>query len=201
MPQTSNINKALNDLLSTSQRKSYFVGFVTVLFILVMVLAGILPAYSAFTFQNEENNKRDEAIDKLTSKLETTKGLTKEMEDKQPLIDYFNEVFPSVASQDSIVSLVNTLVNSNNVYFVRLSFKESDANALAVLNFDPNVGAQDASVVLEGSRDNLLNFVKDLEQSRRILNLNGLSVDRKSDEQLKQEENKLGDYNMIVQFQ
>ena len=68
----------LNEYLKTSEHRSYFLIFVTLLFVIVMVVLGILPAYSAFTAQGQENAKRQVAIDKLSSKLNTLKQLTEE---------------------------------------------------------------------------------------------------------------------------
>ena len=205
MTPTSNINAKLNELLSTSQRKSYFVGFVTVLFILIMTLGGILPAYSAFTFQNEENSKRDQVIDALTAKLNTVKSLTKESQDKASEVEYFNEIFPSEPNQDEIYTLINTMVNANNLYFGRITFRKLDTIGLAPLLVDENVGGQEANLLLQGDRDNLLNFVKDMESNRRIMNIIGVSIDRKSDEQLEEEASGdgggAGSYSLIMQFQ
>lgn len=171
--------RRLNELLSTSQNKSYFVGAVTVVFIVIMTMVGILPAYSAFTFQNEENAKRDILIEKLQKKLQISQELSTEYENKSALVSYFNEVFPETAKQQDIIKLLNDIVTNNSSFLNRISFSKSPSTGFAQLGYDSQVKAQITNITVEGSQSSVLNIVSDIENSRRILNIVSVTIDRK----------------------
>lgn len=173
------VNKRLNELLSTSKNKSYFVGAVTVLFIILMTMVGILPAYSAFTFQNEENDRRDEVIAKLQNKVDISKALTEEYQSKTDLVNYFNKVFPNIPQQSDIVQSLTDLADKHQVYLSKLTFVSVSPADLAKQQIDPSVKAQSVTLSLEGSRENILAYLSDIELSRRIFDATTISIDKK----------------------
>lgn len=179
MPQRYRNSKRLNELLSTAQNKSYFVGAVTVIFIVVMSLVGIIPAYSAFTFQNEENGKRDVLIEKLTKKLTISQALSREYDDKKAIVDYFAEAFPDNANQESIIMLLNDIVAVNNSFLQKMTFNKNPTPTFTQLAYEEQIKSQQVSITVEGSQSALLSIVKDVENSRRILNIASVTIDRK----------------------
>ncbi len=183
MPQQyKNATKKLNEILSTSQNKSYFVGAVTVVFIVIMAMVGIIPAYSAFTFQNEENGKRDVLIEKLRKKLKTSQTLSEEYTNKSSLVDYFNKSFPASAEQQDIIDTINAIISNNGAQLNRITFNNTPSPGFAQNEYDNQVGAQTVSITVEGSQGGLLSVVSDLENNRRILNILTLTMDRKAQE-------------------
>lgn len=179
MPQRYRNTTRLNELLSTSQNKSYFVGAVTVIFIVVMSMVGIVPAYSAFTFQHEENGKRDVLIEKLTKKLTISQALSREYDEKEAVVEYFAESFPDNADQEGIITLLNDIVNVNNSYIVKMTFNKNPTPSFTQLAYEEQIKSQQVSVTAEGSQSALLSIVKDVENSRRILNIAAVTLDRK----------------------
>jgi len=185
MPQRyRNVNKRLNDLLATSQNKSYFVGAITVVFIVIMAMVGILPAYSAFTFQNEENGKRDLVITKLSNKLGISQGLSKEYDSKKDVVSYFEEIFPKQPSQNSIIDLVNSISVSNSSFLSKISFNKNPSVAFTQLGYEEQIKSQQVNISVEGSQSALQNIINDIEESRRILNILTFTLDRKSQEEI-----------------
>ena len=202
MPQrSSNINKRLNDLLATSQNKSYFVGAITVVFIVIMAMVGILPAYSAFTFQNEENAKRDLVIEKLTTKLRISQGLSKEYDSKISIVNYFKEIFPNTPNQDGIITLLNDIATSNSSYLSKLSFNKNPSVAFTQAGYEEQIKSQQVSITVDGSQSALQNIINDIENSRRMLNILSFTLDRKTQEDLAVEAVFRGEYVLNVQME
>lgn len=177
-PRYRSASKKLNDLLSTSQNKSYFVGAITVLFIVLMTMVVILPAYSAFTFQSEENGKRNQLIEKLTKKLDISKKLTQEYDAKTKMVNYFKEVMPESAMQDTIMDLMNKTIESNSATLISITFNKNPTPVFTQSGFDTTYKAQQISLTIKGSQSSLLNIVRDVEDSRRIFNIIDLTLDR-----------------------
>jgi Tfp pilus assembly protein PilO len=202
MPQRyRNVNKRLNELLATSQNKSYFVGAVTVIFIVIMAMVGIIPAYSAFTFQNEENGKRDILIEKLKTKLATSQALSKEYDNKIDLVEYFAKSFPNNADQQGIVELINSMVNENSSFLDKITFNRNPTPAFLQLGLDAQIKSQQVSITVQGSQSSLLNIVKQIEQSRRILNIASITIDRKPQEQIDEQGVQNGEYVLNAQLE
>jgi len=202
MPQrSSNINKRLNDLLATSQNKSYFVGAITVVFIVIMAMVGILPAYSAFTFQNEENAKRDLVIEKLTTKLRISQGLSKEYDSKISIVNYFKEIFPNTPNQDGIITLLNDIATSNSSNLSKLSFNKNPSVAFTQAGYEEQIKSQQVSITVDGSQSALQNIINDIENSRRMLNILSFTLDRKTQEDLAVEAVFRGEYVLNVQME
>lgn len=201
MPQRySSVNKRLNDLLSTSQNKSYFVGAITVVFIVIMAMVGIIPAYSAFTFQNEENGKRDLVIEKLNKKLTISQGLSKEYDAKIDVVNYFKQTFPDNPDQKGIITLLNNIATTNNSFVKKISFNKNSSTTFVQLSYDEQIKSQQVSLTVEGSKSALLNIVKDIESSRRILNIANLAFDKINQNAIDQNTVYHGDYTLTLQL-
>jgi len=202
MPQRyRNPNKRLNELLSTAQNKSYFVGAVTVVFIVVMSIVGIIPAYSSFTFQNEENTKRDQLIAKLTTKLTTSQALSKQYDSKQDLVAYFKITFPDLPNQQSIITLLDDITQTNNSHLQKITFNKNPAPVFVQQNYEEQIKSQQVNITADGSQSSLLSIVRDIENSRRTLNIISLSIDRKSQDALDQGAGLYGDYTLNAQME
>lgn len=201
-PGYRNVNKRLNDLLSTSQSKSYFVGAVTVVFIVIMAMVGILPAYSAFTFQNEENAKRDEVIAKLTTKLQISQTLSKEYDSKIDVVNYFKEIFPDNPDQNGIITLLNDIALSNSSFLSKLSFNKNPSVLFAQSGYEEQIKSQQVSITVEGSQSALQNIVNDIESSGRMLNILNFTLDRKTAEDIATQDGiSHGEYVLNVQME
>lgn len=173
--------RRLNELLATTHNKTYFVGFVTVGFIIIMTLVGILPSYSAFTFQSEENARRATLVEKLTKKLEISKNLSNELNQKGNLIKFFDYAFPSQPNQDDIIDILDSLAVNNNVKLSRITFSDKPSQNFLTQNYEDSIKSQQVGIALKGSKTSLLNIIKDIESNRRIINILSLSLDKNID--------------------
>ncbi|MEP7103934.1 MAG: hypothetical protein ABI721_04480 [Candidatus Dojkabacteria bacterium] len=176
----------LNELLNTSQKKTYFVSAVTVLFVLLMVLIGILPSYSAFTAQAAQNVRRQEAIDQLEQKRTTIENLVQEQDNKQTLVDKFNTAFPNQYDQISVLSEVDGYVLKDGVNLLNSTFTSVTNTNDIIKKFQVTrqVQAQSVSLLLEGDRDTLTNFISDMENNVTIFDIGSAVITRKVGKEL-----------------
>jgi len=196
------ISDKLNEIFKTTQSKTYFIAFMTFLFVLILVLFGILPAYSAFIFQSNENVRRDDLIAKLDKKLTISKDLTTEYTTKGAIISYLNQIFPSESTQDNIIQTITASVNKDSAFLQSISFVRNnlqDPSDTLIPNLSPKVQKQQISVLAQGTQANLLILINDLETSGRIFNIKSVSLSRKTEQEIASSVLK-GDYKVILQM-
>lgn len=177
----------LNELLNTSQKKTYFVAAVTVLFVIVMLLVGILPSYSAFSSQALQNGLRQDAIDQLEAKRTTIENLVKEETSKANLVNEFNLAFPSVKpDQVNVLTVAENLGNLNNVFILNSSLTEilNTNDIIKKFQVTPQVKAQSVSMTLEGERESLTNFIASIESNVNLFDITSAVITRKVGKEL-----------------
>lgn len=197
----SNISLKLNDFLSTSQRKTYFIAFATLLFVIIITLGGILPAFSSLTFQSEENARRQDAITKLEKKLETAKKLTTEYSQEALLVDYFSKIFPNNIDQQYLISRINTMVTRNNSYLASINFSQEPSSNFLKTDLSLEVSGSIVSIFLEGNLSDLQNILNEIEDSRRVFNIVSIFFDKKDILKQQQESFQRGDSTMNLQVE
>lgn len=181
-------NFDLNEYLATPRNKSYFVAAVTVVFVVLIAFFGIRPAISAVLNQRTDNRKRDEVITQLELKLETLRNLTIESQSKEGLVTYFETRFSTEMRQDIILGEINKYAEENDIYLDSLTFAEPtrDDTAQRQYQVTEKVIKHLVNVSIEGSQENILDFVNDLENSRAVFNVGSLLIVRKTGDLLEQ---------------
>src|SRR5689334_6840187 len=115
-------NTALRKFISTTQGKSYTVGAVTVLLVLVIFVAGIFPALSSILFQIQQNGERTEALQKIETKRQTLRALSSEEEEKHALTLSLNSNLPDTLDQKSLFDQINNIVASVGCDLLSVTF-------------------------------------------------------------------------------
>lgn len=194
---TGSYQKKLNDLLSTGKKRSYAVAAITVFFILLMSLVGIIPALSSLGVQHEENAKRDVIIGKLNTKLTTLKDFVKQKTDKSSVISYLDVVFPIEYPEKDVVNKLKALEVENSVLIKNYIFGTSQSGSQDQISAiaSRNAKVMNVSFVADGSLPNIQAFIKDLETSRRIFDVKEVVVTRKIGTELT-ESNGVMDFNL-----
>lgn len=174
------ITNQLNKYLVSSQNKSYFVVAITVLFVLVIGLLGIRPAFTAVLNQNSNNGLREDVIGDLTEKLNTLRSLEIQTREKNALVDLFDEVFPNEIRQDLILSELDELTAQYNLLVEDITFTEIDRDVNLQVEFGVNQNVSSVIVTLaaRGEREDLLDFLQSLESAKRIYNITSVSITR-----------------------
>jgi Tfp pilus assembly protein PilO len=178
----------LNEYLKTPQHRSYFLIFATVVFVFIMVVFGVLPAYSAFTLQGEENSKRQMAVEQLSKKLSDLKSLATQAQENEALVNYFDYIFPTVIDQDVILDELMTVSTNSGVFLTNTSFKNNPEVqrqfSTQNVNIDANVESLTITVNLEGSQQSLNQFLGNLEKKSRVFNVANFNITRKPQQEI-----------------
>lgn len=170
-------NPQLEKLLQSSQGKSYTVTAVTVLLLVVLVLIGVFPAVSAILFKINENGDRLDALAQITLKETTLRGLISREQDTTAVTAALNYYMPDAVSQDSIYRLVAQQGEISGAEILNIRFSDIGEKRSLVREFKvPNtVGGKVVNISASGSRNVLLELLRGLEESRRIINILGFS--------------------------
>ncbi|MEO6728325.1 MAG: hypothetical protein ABIM99_00220 [Candidatus Dojkabacteria bacterium] len=177
----------LNEILNSSQRKTYFVAAVTIVFVIIMLLVGVLPSYSAFTSQALQNENRQRAIDLLELKRTTIESLIKEEEAKKNLVEEFNTAFPTkVPEQINVLTIAEALATKNNVFLTNSTITDIVNTTDIIKKFlvTPQVQAQTINQTLEGDRESLTNYLGDIESNVNLFDVTSTVLSRKVGKEL-----------------
>lgn len=175
-----NWQERLNQLLSTGKNRSYFTVGTTVLFVVVMSIVGVVPAISSLSSQAEDNVKRDRIITKLEKKLSDLKTLTLSKEQNTSLVDYFNQIMPEDEHQESTINLINALASKRGLIVSSFIFDKENRELIdkVTVNYGDRIGGMFLTIQGEGSKQGILEFIKDIEASALIMEAQDISISR-----------------------
>lgn len=179
-------SKEVSDFFDSIQNRSFLVGGITFFFILLFLIFGIIPAYSEVFTQLELNRKIDEVIVEAETKVQSLSFLTSELNSNQNIVNYLNSIFPIGLEQETPIIMLLDLANRFNVNISSLNFVESPDN-----NFDFNSNGPNTVVIqfnMLGEKDDVLDFVQELENSRMIFSINNISFSRLQNERNSEDE-------------
>lgn len=176
-----NWQEKLNQMLfSDGKRKSYFTTGVTILFIVIMSIVGLLPSISSLSSQLEDNTKRDTIITSLEKKLDDLKSLTLEKDSIQGTVEYFNTIIPNHEDQENTINLLNVMADKHNVFISNFLFDRDNRELQDKITttYGENIKAMYLSISLDGDRQGISGFLADVESSAKILNISDLVLNR-----------------------
>lgn len=177
MQQRESISSQLNKFLEDSKNRSYFVAFATFAFLALFLLFGIIPVYSSILNQIDENNKIEETTKRAQKKLADFQKMNEELKNNTDVIAYFKSIFPQEDAQVDVAAYLETVANQHNMNILSIDFKNDAAiqtNARVVQKVSKNVEGHNVGLVIEGSREEGLQFIRSLESSRRIIDISNI---------------------------
>jgi hypothetical protein len=192
----------LDKYLTTPKRKSYFVVAVTVVFILVIIIGGIVPAYRSVVSQNLDNEKRRNIIAQQERKLSHLESLNMEKADSGAILGVFNDVFPEENPQASVIEEVSLLAVQNNVKIDTVNFSKLNRAVPLRTQFlvTDNVKSNSINIVGFGERTEIIDFIESLEKSTRIFNINSVSLKLRPINDLRTNQD-LGDHAFTIDLE
>jgi hypothetical protein len=201
MDAQTNRRKRLNELLETSKGKTYFVLFVTLAFTAIMILFGILPSYSAFAKQSDQNGLRAQFILELQAKLGILESLVLENQSKAAIKGTFNVIMPNEFNQLNHIAELNQYAVKYGMLLVDVKFSVTNDFGLVLntLGSDPDLRAIAMVIQLEGDKESITNYIADMESSIRIYNISDLTVVRKTEEELEVDNTRPYRYTVAAQ--
>jgi Tfp pilus assembly protein PilO len=185
--QTKSRTQRLNEILEDSQNKSYFVAAVTVIFAILFVVFAILPAFSSVINQNTENDQIREAIEDVEKKIETIQGMVNEQETKGAVLGFFDDIFPENNDpQEDIVADLFARAEDREIIVLSSTFSEqvNDTEVRVQWAIRENVRTGMIQMQLSGSKDQLFDFIQEIEDLGRIYAIDSMSIFADTDETL-----------------
>lgn len=178
--------RKLNELLDTTKGKTYFVLFATFLFVAVMILFGLLPSYSALQRQSELNSRRGEHITGLQEKLATMENLVVENQAKSDIKGVFNSILPNGFRQLDYIYEITEFAEKYSMNFDGLAFSTTSTFTDRIKNIgnDRSLKAVVINMQLDGTKESITHFIRDLESSIRLYNIIDITVSKKPVEEL-----------------
>ncbi len=170
----------LNELLSNSKNKSIFVGAITTLLFLFLMIFGVVPSFRAVLAQNRENQQIAEVIEDVEDKIQVMENLVAESEEKAEVIDTFNSVFANDIDQGNFIEELYNLAGEE-VSINNISFPSTFPVTLSLISSNSEVRQVQVSLSATGTKRSLVEFYKKLEESRRIINVERINLTRRAE--------------------
>lgn len=183
----NNLGGFFKFLSNTKEGQSYTVAGITFLLIVLVLVFGVIPSLSATVEQMSENQVRRDTLEALDQKIYNLGQLSFQYNEKQRVVQIFNDSFREGFDHEYVVKLINDAIVRNQIFFASISFTEVDPNfqenAISenIRNLDNNVKAYTISLRVEGRKDSLVNFVRELENSKYIFNIESISLSGNDD--------------------
>jgi len=171
-------SSTLRNFIATAQGKSYTIGVVTILLILVIFLVGVFPALSSIFLQIEQNSNRTQALEQIEIKRQTLRTLSVEESDKHAVTLSLNAYLPDKFDQVGIFNQLNEMATDTGSVLMAVTFinVESRRDLPAIFGTPLALDGKVINLTVEGDRTELEEFVTLMEESRRIYNIVNLSL-------------------------
>lgn len=174
--------KQVNKYLADSRSKSLFVAAMTLLFIIVFFVFGILPGIQSVLSRVEENNKIDAETLKAQRAISDFQKMIGEKETGEDLIQKLNSVLPESIDQPNVITEIEQIAQDTGSFLQTVSFSLNDNS------FEINVeyGLLDqiknttVNITFESSYQGVSSFIRSLENSRRVFSIDFINVVKKS---------------------
>lgn len=169
----------LNEILADAQKRSYFVVAITVLFFILFLVLGVIPAYSDVFSQISENNVINGAIAEAEKKKADLEALVEERQTDSSLINQFDRlIMPDLNQQQDIISELYEKEKELDLKITNLTFTENvDSLELQDLWFlNDFTQSGEFRIDVEGTLTDVLSLIQFLDSSRRIYHTESISL-------------------------
>lgn len=176
-------NLNLERFTETTEKKTYTVALATVFVVIIMIFFAIRPAVTSIFDQLNRNDEKREVLDKLEQKYQNLLALNNMEQEYAEELSLLDVAMPIGSQEEFVVANVIPIAESNNLDFQSLAFTERDnidtdeAQVMGV-----NTESLRTNFVVSGQRADMLNFVSELEDFPRILNIKSITITPRSEE-------------------
>ncbi len=173
-------NESLRTFIQTSKGKSYAVGAVTILLVVVMFIFGVYPAVGAIIAQVNDNASREDVLSQIEEKRDTLRSLVLTEQSNHAVSLSLETNMPSSLDQETLYNRLVDLAAKSNVSVVSTNFSTIERRRQLNVVFSTTEALQGGLLTLtvEGERDDLEVCLEELENYRRIFNVRGLSMEK-----------------------
>ncbi|MEI7578640.1 MAG: hypothetical protein WCJ58_01215 [bacterium] len=183
-------NSLVNNLLSSTQNKTYTVFIVTLIVIIAMFTAAIVPAYLSITNQLVENKEKRAYISEMDKYLANLTVLSEQDVEYSDKINLLESLYPNLANDEFYISNLDLIATKYNCQLNSVSFDKSGKN-LPVSNLSKYAVIKRIPINIElaGELGNLQLLISHLEQFPAVVKISKLSYSNKVSKEADQSKN------------
>ncbi|MCS7317798.1 MAG: hypothetical protein NZZ41_05775 [Candidatus Dojkabacteria bacterium] len=150
---------------------------------LVLLSLVTVPTLSSLGKNIRENQLRQELIKKQEKKIQDLQNLENKLQIQKNYIDYFEQSFPDVTNfnQEVILEFLLNRIKANQIKLLYLNFSEisqnnTSSNTNFITGLNSKVNSINFSLNLTGEKQNILNFLSDLQKNTRIYKVDSFTI-------------------------
>lgn len=174
--------KQVNKYLADSRSKSLFIAAMTLLFIIVFFIFGILPGIQSVLSRVEENNKIDAEILKAQRAISDFQKMIAEKEAGEVLIQKLNSVLPESIDQPNIITEIEQISQQSGSFLQSIAFSSNDNSFEINVKYGliDQIKNTTVNITFESSYQGVSSFIRSLENSKRVFSIDFVNVVKKS---------------------
>jgi hypothetical protein len=178
-------NAALDEIMSTSQGKTYVTLAITVVITAVMIFFAVSPALSSITRQLDKNNVLVERNQKMSSKVSTILALQQKEQASKASYEDFEAILSNDLNETKVYTEIYNILKSKvpQAKLRSVSFTKSAEGApnFADLGLDPKTGIVNLRITAVMPVASVDELVKTLEESDKIYNIQTMGIAKTDD--------------------
>jgi Tfp pilus assembly protein PilO len=170
-------NNSLQELLKTTQGKTYTVIIVTIILIVLMFSVAIVPAYRSVTDQIAQNRVKSEYLEQLSKKEDILRILANQENQYRQEIDIINQIYQSRQNDEFVLANLNSLANQFNIRISSFGFsnKTLQNSSFAELDSFANLQRITINLSLEGDLQDFQYFLNSLESLPLVISVTNIN--------------------------
>lgn len=176
--------KKVNKYLEDNRSKSLFVGSMTLLFLIIFALFGVLPGLQSLFSRVEENSKIDVQTQKAQRAIADFQKMQSERQSNSILIEKIQDILPSNLAQTEVLLEINQIIENTGSYLQSVNF--SPDVPVTTINIDygllDQINNSTVNISGESSNEGISRFVNALENSKRVFSIDFVNIIKKSPE-------------------
>lgn len=165
----------LDDIMATTQGKTYTVFTVTLLVVVLLIVFAISPAYLSITNQISRNNAKMAYLADLDKKEETLRSLTNQEADLADEIDILNTDFKDKRNDEFMLSNMSKMASTYNCDLTSMTFGENKVPTIPDLTLYPEFTAVPTTITVSCDLAGLESFLAHVESFPSTMSIKTIS--------------------------
>jgi len=175
-------NPQLKKLTETPENKTYTVAVTTVVVVVLLIFFAIRPSIASVFDKLNENSDKRKFIDQMEQKQQNLVLLTNKEVEQADQLALLDGAFPGSRKENEVLDILVSLSKSNSINLVSADLAISNEKSSIRTDLDINTAHGVVTIGVNGTRNQIWNFIGDLESSNRIINIQQIGMSSRIDE-------------------
>lgn len=170
-------NPQFRALTATPKARTYTVAVATAVIVILLIFFANRPAIISIFNRVNENKQKKEVLEQLDQKYNSLIQLNDQEQREKDKFEILEVALPNKAQEEFVIANVYEMIKIHRLDLLNEGFEDIDPESVAERdNIPVNIGVSVFSVTVEGRREDVVSFVKDLESFPRILNIQKMII-------------------------